>query len=69
MHRDHTIINQKQRNKLQREQVPRTPTQSWRRKHQMSLRSQKQTTPKSPSVQEDTLSSSSSSEELPMGLL
>ena len=42
MHRDHTIINQNQRNKLQREQVPRTPTQSWRRKHQMATRSWKQ---------------------------
>ena len=32
-------------------------------------KSEAETTPKSPAVQEDTLSSSSSSEELPMGLL
>ena len=42
MHQDHTIINQKQRNKLQREQVPWTPTRSRRRKHQMSAKSRKQ---------------------------
>ena len=42
MHRDHTIINENQRNKLQREQVPQTSTQSRRRKHQMSPRSRKQ---------------------------
>ena len=70
MHQDPTIINQKQINQLQRDQVPRTPTQSQRREHQMFLRGRKlQLPPKSPAVQEDTLSSSSSSDKLPMGLL
>ena len=41
MHQDHTIINQKKRNRLQREQVRRSPTQNQQKEHQVFPRSRK----------------------------
>ena len=70
MHQDHTIIKPKAKKQTTKRTSTSDPHPKLVKKtSNVHEKSEAETTPKSPAVQEDTLSSSSSSEELPMGLL
>ena len=70
MHQDHTIINQKQRNKATKRIDTSDPNpRPVKKTSNVPKKSNLGAVLKSPAAQEDTLSSSSSSDELPIGLL